>query len=186
LRFTELNVAGSFVIDTDFIHDHRGFFGRVWCGQEFRTHGLDPDIAQVNVGFSKVKGTLRGLHFQVAPHDEVKVVRCTQGGLYDLVLDLRADSPTFKQWAGVELTAENRRMLYIPKGCAHGYLTLEDNTEMYYSTSAYYNAPAATGVRYNDPEFGIQWPAEIAVISDKDRNWPLFHQHEHFNTIEVS
>jgi dTDP-4-dehydrorhamnose 3,5-epimerase len=185
LRFTELPVSGSFVIDMDMIHDHRGFFGRVWCERELLAHGLNAEIAQVNVGFSKTKGTLRGLHYQEAPHQEVKVVRCTQGRLYDLVLDLRPDSSTYKRWAGVELTAENRRMLYIPMGCAHGYLTLEDDTEMYYSTSAFYSAPASAGVRYDDPEFGIQWPEEVSVISDKDRAWPFLSGPKQLKLHEV-
>ena len=176
MRFTETAVVGAFVIDVDVINDHRGFFGRIWCQRDFMARGLKAEIAQINVGFGKTNGTLRGLHYQVAPHEEVKVARCTQGSLYDVVLDLRPESPTYKLWAGVNLTADNHRMLYIPEGCAHGYLTLEENTELSYSTSALYNPDSATGVRYDDPMFGIRWPGEAEVISDRDLSWPLYEE----------
>jgi dTDP-4-dehydrorhamnose 3,5-epimerase len=174
MRFTETDVLGAVVIDVDPMNDDRGFFGRIWCQQEFMTRGLNGEIAQINVGFGRAKGTLRGLHYQVSPHEEVKVVRCTRGSLYDVALDLRPESVTYKSWVGVYLTAENHRMLYIPEGCAHGYLTLEDDTELCYSTSALYSPESATGVRYDDPLFGIRWPMQAEIISDKDRCWPLY------------
>lgn len=154
--------------------DERGHFARAWCQEEFKQHGLNPHVAQVNVGFSHRQGTLRGLHFQVAPHAEAKFVRCTRGAVYDVALDLRKDSATFGKWFGVELTADNGQMLYVPEGFAHGYQTLQEDTEMYYLTSRPYASAAATGVRYNDPAFGIKWPLPVSVISTADQNWPLF------------
>lgn len=170
--FTETKLKGAYIIDIKRIEDQRGFFGRGWCQEEFETHGLNPRTVQMNVGFSITKGTLRGMHFQMAPWEEAKLARCTLGAIYDVIIDLRPDSPTHKQWLGVELTADNRRMLYIPEGCAHGYQTLTDNAEMYYLTTQFYAAEFAAGVRYNDPSFGIEWPISIEVISEKDEIWP--------------
>jgi len=170
--FTETKIQMAYIIDLERREDHRGFFARSWCQKEFESHALNPCTAQINVGFNKRKGTLRGMHFQLSPYQEVKVVRCTMGAVYDVIIDLRPASSTHKQWFGVELTADNRRMLYIPEGCAHGYQTLIDNTEIYYQTSQFYAPEHAIGVRYNDPAFGIDWPVAVEVISDADRSWP--------------
>ena len=154
--------------------DERGFFARVWCEGEFRKHGLDPRIAQINTGFSPRAGTLRGLHFQQVPCAEVKVVRCLRGAVFDVAVDLRKESPSYRQWFGMHLTASGGESLYVPEGCGHGYLTLEDNSEVMYLASRPFSAEHASGVRYNDPAFGIQWPMEAAVISDADQSWPDF------------
>jgi len=174
MKFTETNIEGVYLIEIDRIEDNRGFFGRVWCRHEFAKHGLDNRIVQVNVGFSPKVGTLRGMHYQRAPHAEVKLVRCTLGAVYDVAVDLRPSSPTFCRWCGVELNAENRRSLYIPEGCAHGYQTLAPDAEIYYFTSAPYAPDHAAGVRYDDPTFGIEWPLPVGLISDTDRSWPDF------------
>ena len=170
--FTECKLSGAFIIDLETIEDPRGFFARTWCQREFREHGLSMSTVQVNIGFSRRKGTLRGMHYQEPPRDEVKVVRCTRGAVYDVIIDLRPDSRTYTQWAGVELTAGNHRILYVPQGFAHGYQALEDNTEICYQTSEFYHPEAARGVRYSDPKFGIEWPLETTVISEADRSWP--------------
>ena len=170
--FTETRIPGVFIINLEQREDHRGFFARSWCQMEFKEHGLDPALVQINVGFNKRKGTLRGMHFQLSPCQEVKVVRCTMGAVYDVIIDLRPDSLTHKQWIGVELTADNHRMLYIPEGCAHGYQTVMDNTEIYYQTSQFYAPEHAVGVRYNDSAFVIAWPLKVESISDQDRSWP--------------
>lgn len=170
--FSEVRIQGVYTIDLERRHDHRGFFARSWCAEEFAAHGLNPRLVQINMGFNHKKGTLRGMHFQLAPAQETKVVRCTRGAIYDVALDLRPDSPTFKQWAGIELSAVNLRMLYIPEGCAHGYQTLTNNAEMHYQTSQFHAADLARGVRYNDPSFAIVWPLDVSCISDADRSWP--------------
>jgi dTDP-4-dehydrorhamnose 3,5-epimerase len=171
--FKATDINGAFIVDVEKIGDERGFFGRVFCRREFEAHGIDLQIQQANIGFSRARGTLRGLHYQVFPHGEAKLVRCTAGALFDVILDLRPDSSTFKKWVGVELTVENRTMLYVPEGCAHGYLTLADDTEIYYLVSQYYHATAERGVRWNDPAFEIEWPiTKGLVISDKDKSWP--------------
>jgi len=172
--FSETPIAGAVQIDIKRIEDHRGFFGRAWCRQEFVEHGLNPALAQCNIGYNLRAGTVRGMHFQLAPHQEAKLVRCTMGAASDVVLDLRPGSPSFRKWHAVELTAENRRMLYIPEGCAHGYQTLVDGTEVFYQTTALYAPAAAKGVRHDDPAFGITWPLAVQVISDADRSWPDF------------
>jgi dTDP-4-dehydrorhamnose 3,5-epimerase len=172
--FSETELRGVFIIDIEKREDERGFFARTWCADEFSRLGLDTALAQTSVSFNKLRGTLRGMHWQEEPFGEVKVVRCTAGAVYDVVVDLRPDSPTFHRWIGVELSACNRRMLYIPKNFAHGFQTLEDNTEMFYQMSTRYTAEAARGARYNDPAFGITWPLAVAMISDKDRSWPDF------------
>ena len=174
MQFTPTTVQGAFVIDVNRIGDERGYFGRLWCEREMREQGLVAVIRQSNVGFSPLAGTLRGLHYQKPPHQEVKIVRCTRGRVYDVVVDLRADSPTYRQWHGVELTPDNGSMLYVPEGCATGYLTLENDSEIYYNTSEFYAPDHATGIRWNDPAFGIEWPGEIRVMSDNDKNWPDF------------
>jgi len=172
MKFTSTPVDGAYVIDVDRIGDARGYFGRLWCENEMREQGLVAQIRQSNIGFSPQEGTLRGLHYQKAPHEEVKIVRCTRGSVFDVVVDVRPESPTFRGWFGVELNPENASMLYVPEGCATGYLTLENDSEIYYNTSAIYAPDAATGVRYDDPAFEIDWPREITVLSDNDRNWP--------------
>ena len=174
MTFNETVITGVFEISIQAIRDERGFFARSWCRSEFEQHGLESALVQCNISFNARKGTLRGMHFQAAPFAEAKLVRCTRGAVYDVVLDLRPESPTFKSWIAVTLTAENRNMVYIPKGCAHGFLTLQDETEVFYQMSEYYNAASARGVRWDDPAFGIAWPDRIEVISDRDRNYPDF------------
>jgi dTDP-4-dehydrorhamnose 3,5-epimerase len=171
---TETELGGAFVIDLKEQTDERGFFARAWDEDVFREHGLNPRVVQCNVSFNHRAGTLRGMHFQEPPHTEAKLVRCTRGAIYDVVIDLRPESPTFKQWIGVELTEENRRMLYVPEGFAHGYQTLEDGTETFYQVSEFYAPGAEGGVRYDDPAFDIEWPREVTLISPKDASWPDF------------
>ena len=144
-----------------------------WLPDEFRTRGIDPALAQCNLAFNFKRGTLRGMHFQKAPHAQAKIIRATRGSLVDVIVDLRQESPSYRQWEAVELSADNHRMLFMPEGIAHGYLTLEDNTEAYYHASAPWEPGAESGVRWDDPKFGIEWPFEPSVISDKDRQWPL-------------
>jgi dTDP-4-dehydrorhamnose 3,5-epimerase len=171
--FQQSKVAGAWIIDIAPVRDHRGFFAMTWLPDEFRKHGIDPALAQCNLAFNVKRGTLRGMHFQKAPHAQAKIIRATRGSLVDVIVDLREDSPSFRQWDAVELTADNHRMLYMPEGIAHGYLTLEDDTEAYYHASALWQPGAESGVRWDDPKFGIEWPFEPSVISDKDRQWPL-------------
>jgi len=172
--FTETKLRGAFLVDIERHEDERGFFARSWCRREFEAHGLNPEIAQCNVSFNVRRGTLRGMHYQIAPFEEAKLVRCTRGALCDVIVDLRPDSATFKQHVSEVLTAENRRMLFVPEGFAHGFLTLEDATELLYQMSAYHAPERARGFRWNDPAFGIHWPAEVEVISDRDRDYPDF------------
>jgi dTDP-4-dehydrorhamnose 3,5-epimerase len=174
LIYRETSLPEVFLIEVERIQDARGFFARTWCAEEFREHGLDPDLAQCSISFNRYRGTLRGMHYQAAPGAETKVVRCTRGRLYDVVLDLRSDSPTFRKWYATELSADNRRMLYIPKGVAHGFLTLADATEVLYQISTPYAPDLARGVRWNDRAFGIRWPAEPLVVSERDRGYPDF------------
>ena len=174
MEFTEISLPGAWVVRLKKIEDERGYFARAWCREEFAQHGLNPDMVQLNAGFSRRRGTVRGMHFQLAPHAEAKFVRCTRGAIYDVIIDLRHGSSTFGQWHGVELTADNGLMLYAPEGFAHGYQTLTDDTEMYYMTSAAYSPAAARGVRYDDPAFGVRWPLPVSVISAADRDWPAF------------
>jgi dTDP-4-dehydrorhamnose 3,5-epimerase len=171
--FHETDVRGAKVIDPTPHADERGRFMRAWCSREFSENGLTFVPVQANMGYSRQKGTVRGMHFQRDPAPEAKLVRCTQGLMFDVVVDLRPESPTYRKWYGVELSAENGRMLYVPEHCAHGYQTLVDDTEMYYMTSAFYHPGAATGVRFDDPAFGVEWPLPASVISDQDRSWPL-------------
>lgn len=173
MQFTKTGIDGVWVIDPQFHKDDRGYFFRAWCAREFTEHGIDFIPAQANIGFSLRKGTLRGMHFQVEPAVEAKLVRCTRGAMFDVALDLRVSSPTHGHWFGVELTAENGRMLFVPEGCAHGYQTLEDLTEMHYMTSQFFSPDAARGARFDDPAFGIEWPLEPSAVSMQDRGWPL-------------
>ena len=174
MRFTETPIEGAYIVDVNRIGDERGYFGRLWCQQELSELGLKAYVCQSNIGVSKKAGTLRGLHYQKAPHQEVKIVRCSRGAMFDVIVDLRPDSPTFKQWFGMELTQENATMLYVPEGCATGYQTLVDDTEMYYNATEFYHPESATGIRYDDPAFNIEWPREITVVSDNDLEWPDF------------
>ena len=173
MLFRETPLSGAYVIEPERICDHRGYFARVWCESEFGRHGLTSKILQSNVGFNHRKGTLRGLHFQKAPYAEVKVLRCTRGAIFDVIIDLRPESGTYARWYGVELTAASSQMIYVPEGFAQGYITLVDDTEINYHTSQSFCPAAALGVRYDDPAFGIQWPIPASVISEQDRNWPL-------------
>ncbi len=172
--FTRTSVSGAYVIDVKRIGDDRGFFGRLWCEKEMADMGLVSRICQSNIGVSTKAGTLRGLHYQQSPHQEVKIIRCPRGAIYDVVVDLRPDSPTFKRWFATELNAGNSRMMYVPEGCATGYQTLVDDTEICYHTSEFYHPESATGVRFDDPAFGIEWPLPVTAISDNDIGWPDF------------
>lgn len=166
--FTKTKLEGAYIIEPEKRSDDRGFFARIWCEDEFKAHGLNTNLVQANMSRSFYKGTLRGMHYQLPPFAETKLVRCTKGSIYDVIIDIRSDSPTYKQWLGVELTEENHKMLYVPEGFAHGFLTLTDNAEATYLVTAFYNAENERGLRYNDPAFGINWPAPITNISDKD------------------
>lgn len=170
--FRETPLSGAFVIDIEPAADNRGFFARTWCADEFSAHGLATDISQCSVSFNHATSTLRGMHYQNAPHDESKLVSCRAGALYDVIVDLRVDSPSYCQWFGVELSADNHRMLYIPPGLAHGFLTLQPATEVLYQISGRFVPEAARGVRWNDPRFSIDWPAAPQVIADRDAQYP--------------
>ena len=172
--FTETKLKGTFIIEPERLEEERGFFARTWCKREFNAHGLNPELVQCNISFNKKRGTLRGMHYQVAPCEEVRLVRCTMGAIYDVTIDLRPDSQTFKQWVSVELTEKNRKMFYIPEGFAHGFITLEDNTEVFYQMSEFYAPESARGVRWNDPAFRILWTEDVVVISDRDKQYPDF------------
>lgn len=173
--FTETKLKGSFVVDVEPREDERGFFARSWCAEEFEKHGLSPRLAQCNISFNKKRGTLRGMHYQAAPFVEAKLVRCTMGAIYDVIIDLRPDSSTFKKWTSVELTAENRRALYIPEGFAHGFQTLTENTEVFYQMSEFYHPGCARGVRWDDPAFDVAWPVKAVVIFEKDMLYEFFN-----------
>ena len=172
--FTETKLKGAFIIEPEKHEDDRGFFSRSWCQKEAEAHHQDPRIVQCNISFNKMRGTLRGMHYQAAPFAEVKLVRCTAGALYDVIIDLRPDSPTYKQHIGEVLSAANYKTFYVPEGFAHGFQTLEDNTEIFYQMSEFYSPQHARGVRYNDPAFGIKWMIGNPVIVDRDRNYPDF------------
>jgi dTDP-4-dehydrorhamnose 3,5-epimerase len=168
------SIPGVFIIELECHRDERGFFARTWCPREFEAHGLNPRLAQCSVSFNAKKGTLRGLHYQAAPHEEAKLVRCTRGAIFDVAVDLRPSSPAFHKWVAVELTADNRRMFYIPEGCAHGFQTLEENSEVFYQISQFHHPGSAHGVRWNDPAFKIDWPCEVVTISRRDRSYADF------------
>lgn len=174
MRFIETSIPGAFELQIEPHTDERGFFARTWCRDEFEKHGLNPKLVQCSLSFSACKRTLRGMHYQERPHAEAKLVRCTRGSIFDVVVDLRRDSKTFKRWAGATLTADNHAMLYVPEGCAHGFLTLEDSTEVAYQMSEFYNSESARGVRYDDAAFQIAWPHKVEVISERDRTYPDF------------
>jgi dTDP-4-dehydrorhamnose 3,5-epimerase len=175
MRFTELSLSGLFLIEPELLQDERGFFARTWCQSEFAEHGLNPQLVQCNVSFNHRQGTLRGLHYQAAPHAEDKLIRCTRGRIFDVAVDLRSESPTYLHWFGIELTQDNLRMLYIPRGFAHGFQTMVDQSEVFYQMSQAYHPASAQGVRWNDPAFGIDWPpTSQRIISQRDRNYPDF------------
>lgn len=175
MKFTKTQLKGAYIIEPELLTDERGFFARSWCQKEFTERGLNPNLVQCNISFNHKKGTLRGMHYQAKPYEEAKLVRCTMGAIYDVIIDIRPELPTFKQWVAVELTAENRRMLYIPEGMAHGFQTLLDNTEVFYQMSDFYHSESATGLRWDDPTFGIVWPqASQMIISEKDKSYPNF------------
>ncbi|MCF6296960.1 MAG: dTDP-4-dehydrorhamnose 3,5-epimerase [Flavobacteriaceae bacterium] len=168
MKFNETSLKGAYVIEVDKLIDDRGFFGRLWCENELKKYNLNTNIVQSNMSLSKKKGTLRGIHFQKSPFQETKFVRCTKGSIYDVIIDLRPDSLTYKKWFGVKLTENNHKMIYVPENFAHGFLTLEDNSEVYYFVTQFYNSEAEVGIRWNDPNFNIEWPTEISEISEKD------------------
>lgn len=172
--FTETKLKGSFIVDIEPIRDDRGFFSRSFCQREFEKYKLNPNVVQTNVSSNKEKGTLRGMHIQFAPFEETKLVRCTRGRIYDVIVDLRTNSETFRQWVGVELSADSYRMLFVPEGFAHGFITLENNTDVTYQVSQFYTPLAEQGYRWNDPAFNIEWPMEPYIVSQKDRSHSLF------------
>ena len=174
MKFSETSIDGAFVVDLDLIEDSRGFFARMFCAEEFTSLGIDPHIEQINTGLSHATGTVRGMHFQQYPHEDCKFVKCLKGSVIDVCLDLRRDSPTYCQHFSIELNDVNRRMLYLPAGCAHGFQTLVDDTEILYTTNVAYAPGSAVGVRHNDPSFDIVWPLPVAGISDADLGWPDF------------
>lgn len=172
--FIETALKGAFIIELERHTDERGFFARSFCAREFEAHGLNPTVAQCNLSYNHTKGTLRGMHFQVPPASETKLVRCTRGAIYDVIIDLRPDSPTYLEHLAVELSAQTGRALYIPEMFAHGFQTLEDDTEVAYQMGEFYTPGYARGLRYDDPAFNIQWPLPVSIISEKDLAWPLF------------
>jgi dTDP-4-dehydrorhamnose 3,5-epimerase len=174
MKFIPTPLPGAFVIEPQLLPDERGFFTSTFSRKQFADHGCNPELFECNVSFNRKAGTLRGMHFQRPPHAQSKLVRCTRGAIWDAIIDLRPESPTFKKWFGAELTADNRRQLYIPEGFAHGFITLADETEVFYQMGNVYNAAATGGVRWNDPAFGIQWPREVSVIIQRDATYPDF------------
>jgi dTDP-4-dehydrorhamnose 3,5-epimerase len=173
--FRETKLSGAFVVEPERFEDERGFFARSWSAREFAERGLDPALAECNVSFNRRAGTLRGMHYQAAPHAQAKLVRCPRGRIYDVIIDLRPESETFRRWVGVELSAENGAMLYVPEGFAHGFQTLADDTEVFYQMSAYYEAASGRGVRWDDPAFGVEWPeAGERIMNARDRDYPDF------------
>jgi dTDP-4-dehydrorhamnose 3,5-epimerase len=173
MRFIESSLAGVFIVEPTPVSDERGFFARTYCDEELLAVGLSAALSQSSISFNTRKGTLRGLHFQAPPFEEQKLVRCSSGAIFDVAVDVRSDSPHFKRWVGVELSARNHRALYIPAGFAHGFITLQDDTEVLYMITANYSAAHGRGFRWNDPAFGIEWPLEPAVIAERDANYPL-------------
>lgn len=173
MKIVETPLGGAVVIDIERLADDRGFFARAWCAKEFEEAGLETQLVQANLSLNHKAATVRGMHYQLAPNDESKLIRCIRGALYDQIVDFRPDSPTYLHSFGVELTADNRRALYVPRGFAHGYQTLSDDTEAFYQVSNFYAPGAERGLRYNDPKLALSWPLEVSDISDKDANWPL-------------
>jgi|SRR6516225_328753 len=172
--FTRTKLPGVFIVEPEKLEDERGFFARSWCRREFEAYGLNPCLVQCDISFSQKKGTLRGMHYQVAPFSEVKLVRCTMGSIFDAIIDLRPESPRFKEHMGVILSADNHKMFYVPDGCAHGFITLDDSTEVFYQMSEFYASEHGRGVRWNDPAFKISWPLVPTMMSERDRTYPDF------------
>ena len=173
--FTETKLKGAYLVEVKKIEDDRGFFGRAWCQREFEEAGLNGKICQINTSFSKHKGTIRGMHYQVDPYQETKFIRCTRGAIYDVIIDLRPKSPTFMEWVGHELSADNYKMVYVPENFAHGLITMEDDTEIYYPVTQFYTPGAERGFRFNDPAFKVDWPVDALHVSEKDM------EHDDFN-----
>jgi dTDP-4-dehydrorhamnose 3,5-epimerase len=178
--FIETELQGAFIIEPERREDERGFFARIWCQREFRERGLNPNLMQCNISYNKTRGTLRGMHLQLSPFAEAKLVRCTRGMIYDVIIDLRRDSATYMQWIGVELSDENFKALFVPEGFAHGFQTLVDDTELLYQMSEFYSPECSRGVRWNDPAFGVEWPLPVGVISQKDKLFPDFDSSNFF------
>ena len=174
MNFKETKLKGAFIIEPERLEDERGFFTRSFCKNEFKEHGLNNNLAQCNISFNITKGTLRGMHLQIPPKEEAKLVRCTMGSIHDVIVDLRQYSPTYRKYFGATLSSENRRMLYIPEGFAHGFITLEDHTEVFYQMTEFYTPEFARGYRWDDPAFAIAWPMEVKIISERDQNYPDF------------
>jgi dTDP-4-dehydrorhamnose 3,5-epimerase len=172
--FTETDLKGAFVVEPERLPDERGFFARTWCEREFQAHIGEVRFVQCNISFNIRRGTLRGMHYQASPFEEARLVRCAMGAIYDVIIDLRPNSESFKKWFAIELTAEDRRMLYVPKGFAHGFVTLQDRTEVFYQMSEFFRPEYARGVRWNDPAFSVDWPVEVRVMSQRDRDCPDF------------
>lgn len=172
--FTKTNLEGAFIVEIQRLEDERGFFARSFCQREFQEHGLNPKLAQCNISYNKIKGTMRGMHFQADPYQEAKLVRCMQGAIHDVIIDLRLDSPTYKEHFAIDLIAEAHNALYVPEGFAHGFLTLAPETYVFYQMSEFYAPGYARGFRWNDPAFNVNWPAEIEMISERDANYPDF------------
>lgn len=176
MKFTETPLKGAFVIDLEKREDERGFFARAWCQKEFESNGIYRLPVQANMSYNKKAGTIRGMHYQAAPYQESKLIRCINGAIYDVIIDLRKDSPTYKQWFGIELNTKNRTMLFVPEDFAHGFLALEDHSEVMYQVSAFYNFESERIIRYDDPSFNIKWPIEVTVVSEKDITTPNFKE----------
>ncbi len=172
MKFQETKLAGAFIIELDKIKDNRGFFSRSFCMEEFDKHGLNTNVNQCNISFNKHAGTLRGMHYQVAPYDEAKLIRCTKGSVYDVIVDIRRDSTTYLDWISIGLNEINHKMIYVPEGFAHGFQTLEDDVELFYQMNEFYNAQSASGVRWNDPILKIEWPSTEPLVSEKDASYP--------------
>lgn len=178
--FTETRLKGAYIVEVKKLEDDRGFFGRFWCQKEFEEAGLNGNIKQINTSFTRKKGTMRGMHYQVDPYQEAKFMHCTKGRIYDVIIDLRPDSPTFMEWVGHELSGDEYKMIYVPENFAHGFVTLEDNTEVIYPVTEFYTPGSERGIRYNDPAFNIEWPVEVGIVSDKDKG------HGDFNVDEFN
>ena len=174
MKITETRLKGAYVIEPERLEDERGFFARSWSQRQLADHGLNTLIVECSISFNRAQGTLRGMHYQAQPYAEVKLVRCTAGAIYDCIVDLRPSSPTLNEWVAVELTAENRLALYVPEEFAHGFLTLEDDTEVFYQMSEVYTPASARGVRWNDPAFNIEWPDGVRIMNERDRNFDDF------------
>ncbi len=175
MKLIKTKLDGIFVIEPELVEDDRGFFARLWCQKEFAKYGLNPNLVQISTAYNQKSGTIRGMHFQKSPHEEAKLVRCTNGAIFDVIIDLRPASKTYKQWFSMELSVKNHKMVYVPEGFAHGYQTLEDNTEVIYHMSEFFAPEYYSGVRWDDPVFNIKWPyTEKIIISDKDKNYPDF------------